>query len=130
MIHDESARLIDDALLNAEDFMAVSMWDEALAALEALPQEARSLPHVILVYLDIYIGQRHWHRGLGHALALVEKRPNDSELWLRMARLMAGMGDSEGAYYAATRCLQLNPGSACFLAKNGLLPDNRTRMAA
>ncbi|QIF02464.1 hypothetical protein [Roseimicrobium sp. ORNL1] len=104
--------------------MALSLWDEAAAALDALPAHAKSLPGVALVYLDLLIGQQLWDRGLMHALGLLETRPNDSELWLRIARLMAGAGYAQSSKAATERCLELNPECACFLAKVGLLPEN------
>lgn len=120
----DDARKIDDALMVAEDHMALSLWDEAAAALDALPARAKSLPGVALVYLDLLIGQQLWDRGLMHALGLLETRPNDSELWLRIAQLMSGAGYTQSTKAATARCLELNPESACFLAKIGLLPEN------
>lgn len=104
--------------------MALSLWDEAAAALDALPAHAKSLPGVVMVYLDLLIGQQLWDRGLMHALGLLETRPNDSELWLLIARLMSGAGYTQSAKAATERCLELNPECACFLAKIGLLPEN------
>jgi hypothetical protein len=126
---EEAGRQIDDTLLNAEDRMALSKWDEAAAELDALPEHARRLPHVVLVYLDLTIGQQLWDRGLMHALGLLEARPHDPELWLRIARLMAGAGYQESARLAAERCLKLNPESYFFLVKNGLV-KSRTASSA
>jgi hypothetical protein len=120
----DHARKIDDALMAAEDHMVVSLWDEAAAALDALPAHAKTLPGVALVYLDLLIGQQLWDRGLMHALGLLETRPSDSELWLRIARLMAGAGYAQSSKAATERCLELNPECACFLATIGLLPEN------
>lgn len=117
----ETDRQIDDALLAAEECMSLSMWDQAAEALDALPANAKHLPHVVLVSLDLMIGQRLWERGLMHALGLLETRPYDSELWLRIARLMAGAGNRDGARTAALRCLELNPESYFFLVRNGLV---------
>lgn len=126
----EADRKIDDALLHAEDCMTLSMWDEAAAALDALPLNAKCLPHVVLVYLDLMVGQQLWDRGLMHAMGLLESRPKDSELWLRIARLMAGAGHVHGARTAARRCMELNPESYFFLVKNGLVESRPMQSAA
>jgi hypothetical protein len=125
----EADQKIDDALLNAEDCMALSMWDDAATALDALPPDAKHLPHVVLVSLDLMIGQQLWERGLLHALGLLEARPNDPELWLRIARLMAGAGNRHGARTAADRCMELNPESYFFLVKNGVVESRDVQNA-
>lgn len=126
----ESDQLIDDALLHAEDHIAIGMWDDAAGALEALPPETKRLPHVVLVFLDLMIGQKKWNEGLTQALGLVGARPHDSELWLRIARLKAGAGDLEGAHAAAERCMALNPESRFFLVRSGVLANRSMQHAA
>ncbi|MEZ0277054.1 MAG: hypothetical protein ACAH88_19245 [Roseimicrobium sp.] len=116
-----TAEKIEDVLLNTEDYLALSMWEEASAALDSLPDPVKDFPDVAIVRLDLLIGQELWERGLMVGLALLESNSMNAELWFRIARLMAGVGNHEGALRAAAKCVELNPDLSCFLMRDRLL---------
>jgi hypothetical protein len=116
-----SAQDIEDVLLNAEDHMALGMWEEATSILDTLPEDLLNLPHVALVRIDLFIGQELWERGLMLGMGLVESNAHDAELWLRIARLMAGVGKPKSALRAAARCAELEPDFFCFMSEDRLL---------
>lgn len=112
---------VEDVLLDTEDYLALSMWEEASAALDSLPDHVKDFPHVAIVRLDLLIGQHLWERGLMLGLSLLDCHSTNAELWLRIARLMAGAGNHEGAVRAASKCVELNPAFSCFMVRDRLL---------
>jgi len=116
-----AAQDIEDVLLKAEDHMALGMWEEATVILDTLPEDLLNLPHVALVRIDLFIGQELWERGLMLGMGLVESNAHNAELWLRIARLMAGVGNPKSALRAAARCAELDPDFFCFMSEDRLL---------
>jgi hypothetical protein len=118
---DLAREMVEDVLLSAEDQMALGMWKEAAATLDSLPDDLEGLLHVALVRLDVFIGQELWNRGLMLALGLLESNSTEAELWLRIARLMAGAGKDKSALRAATKCMELDAGYSPFIRRDRLL---------
>jgi hypothetical protein len=107
MEHEEHGRLLHSALLEAEGYAALGMWEGAWRSLEGLPDSLRVHPHVLS--RSVYVlAKMDWAKAMRLSESLSYVLPERADTWFRMACICAELGDTASASVALRRCVELH----------------------
>jgi lipopolysaccharide biosynthesis regulator YciM len=122
-------------LLAASGFAELSLFQEAVEELEELPDSAKDLPPVLVVWLEVYQRWQKWSEAESVATRLSEMEPEEPS-WL--IALAYATRRSRGLVYAHEillragekhpNCGTIQFNLACYAAQIGQLEEARRRL--